>query len=245
MAVRRSRIWRCCVTSLTCSGRWPRPRRRGGAGAPPPTGGRVRGSGADTVLAGLRRARARARERAWLLRGEAGRPVPTVHCGGGEVPGLVIDLHARPGTCHSEKQGSASTFKKGWGYHPLLVWLDNTNEALAGMLRPGNAGSNTAADHIAVTDEALGQIPDEQRHGQPILIRSDGAGATKEWLHHLRGLRDEQGLQVSFSVGFTVSVRSKTRSRCCPKRCGPLRSTRPDSPARSTRQGCRSPPSRS
>jgi hypothetical protein len=135
--------------------------------------------------------------------------VPTVHCGGVEVPGLVIDLDASLVTCHSEKQGSASTFKKGWGYHPLLVWLDNTNEALAGMLRPGNAGSDTAADHIAVTDEALGQIPDEQRHGQPILIRSDGAGATKEWLHHLRSLRDQQGLDVRFSVGFTVSGQVK------------------------------------
>ena len=174
-----------------------------------PTAWRVLDSVDDTVLAGLRRARAHARERAWLLRGEAGRPVPTVHCGGVEVPGLVIDFDASLVTCHSEKQGTASTFKKGWGYHPLLVWLDNTNEALAGMLRPGNAGSNTAADHIAVTDEALGQIPDEQRHGQPILIRSDGAGATKEWLHHLRSLRDQQGLDVRFSVGFTVSGQVK------------------------------------
>ena len=37
-------------------------------------------------------------------------------------------------TCHSEKQGAAPNFKHGFGYHPLLVWLDNTNEALAGML---------------------------------------------------------------------------------------------------------------
>ena len=125
------------------------------------------------------------------------------------MPGLVIDLDASLVTCHSEKEQAASTFKKGFGYHPLLAWLDNTDEALAGMLRPGNAGSNTAADHIQVTDEALSQIPDDQRHGQPILVRCDGAGATKEWLNHLRGLRDEQGLQVSFSVGFTVSHQVK------------------------------------
>ena len=160
-------------------------------------------------LDGLKQARAQARERAWLLRGEAGRPVPTLTCAGTEVPGLVIDLDASLVTCHSEKEQAAATFKKGFGYHPLLVWLDNTNEALAGMLRPGNAGSNTAADHIQVTDEALGQIPDDQRHGQPILVRSDGAGATKEWLAHLRSLRDQRGLDVRFSVGFTVSHQVK------------------------------------
>ena len=103
------------------------------------TAWRVLNSVDDTVLAGLKRARARARERAWLLRGEAGRPVPTVRCGGVEVPGLVIDFDASLVTCHSEKEQAASTFKKGYGYHPLLVWLDNTSEALAGMLRPGNS----------------------------------------------------------------------------------------------------------
>lgn len=163
----------------------------------------------DDVLAALKQARARARERAWLLRGEAGRPLPTLRCGGVEVPGLVIDFDASLVTCHSEKEQAASTFKKGYGYHPLLVWLDNTSEALAGMLRPGNAGSNTAADHIRLTDEAFAQIPDADRHGQPILVRCDGAGATKEWLTHLRGLREQRGLQVSFSVGFTVSNQVK------------------------------------
>ena len=92
---------------------------------------------------------------------------------------------------------------------PLLAWLDNTEEALAGMLRPGNAGSNTAADHIQVTDEAIAQIPGAGRHDGPILVRSDGAGATKQWLTHLRGLRDQKGLQVSFSVGFTVTNQVK------------------------------------
>jgi hypothetical protein len=173
------------------------------------TAWRVLDSVDDFVLAGLKRARARARERAWLLRGEAGRAVPTMRCGGVEVPGLVIDFDASLVTCHSEKEQAASTFKKGYGYHPLLVWLDNTNEALAGMLRPGNAGSNTAADHIRLTDEAFAQIPDAEVSGQPILVRCDGAGATKEWLAHLRSLRDQRGLDVRFSVGFTVSHQVK------------------------------------
>jgi hypothetical protein len=125
------------------------------------------------------------------------------------VPGLVIDLDASLVTCHSEKEQAAATFKHGFGYHPLLAWLDNTDEALAAMLRPGNAGSNTAADHIQVTDEAIAQIPDADRHSRPILVRSDGAGATKQWLNHLRSLRDRQGLDVSFSVGFTLTNQVK------------------------------------
>ena len=124
----------------------------------------------------------------------------------------------------------------------MLAWLDNTGEALAGMLRPGNATANAAADHIAVIDEALAQIPDAHRHGTPILVRSDGAGGTKEWLAHLRSLRDQQGLDVSFSVGFSVTNTGQGRDRgCCPSRRGRSRSTPPGNPARSTRPGCRSP----
>jgi hypothetical protein len=173
------------------------------------TAWRVLASVEESLLEKVKVARAAARERAWLLRGEAGRTVPTVRCAGTVVPGLVIDVDATLVTCHSEKQGAAATFKHGFGYHPLLAWLDNTGEALAGMLRPGNANANTAADHIQVTDEALAQIPDEYRHGAPILIRADGAGATKTWLAHLRSLREQHGLNVSFSVGFSLTNQLK------------------------------------
>ena len=50
------------------------------------------------------------------------------------------------------------------GHHPLGPWLDNTGEALAMMPRPGNAGSNTAADHLSLPDRALRQIPDRWRN---------------------------------------------------------------------------------
>jgi hypothetical protein len=173
------------------------------------TAWRVLASVEESLLEKVKVARVAARERAWLLRGEAGRTVPTVRCAGTVVPGLVIDVDATLVTCHSEKQGAAATFKHGFGYHPLLAWLDNTGEALAGMLRPGNANANTAADHIQVTDEALAQIPDEYRHGAPILIRADGAGATKTWLAHLRSLREQHGLNVSFSVGFSLTNQLK------------------------------------
>jgi hypothetical protein len=172
------------------------------------TAWRVLASVDDTLLGQLKTARAVARERAWLLLGEAGE-LPTVRCAGTVVPGLVIDVDATLVTCHSEKQGTAPTFKHGFGYHPLLAWLDNTGEALAGMLRPGNANANAAADHIQVIDEALAQIPDEHRHSTPILIRADGAGATKAWLAHLRSLREQHGLHIEFSVGFSLTNQLK------------------------------------
>ena len=205
------------------------------------TAWRVLDSVDDTALDELKRARAVARERAWLLRGEAGRPVPTVRCGGVVVPGLVIDFDGSLVTCHSEKQGAAPNFKHGFGYHPLLVWLDNTSEALAGMLRPGNAGSNTAADHIRLTDEAISQIPDAELHGQPILVRCDGAGATKEWLAQLRRYRDEQGLDLRFSVGFTVTNQVKDAIAVLPESVWTVAVDAAGKPRRSTSPGCRSP----
>ena len=106
---------------------------------------------------------------------------------------------------HTEKESPAAHFKGGFGFHPVLAFPDNTNEAPAGILRPGSSGANTTADHIDVTDLALAQIPDSHRHGSPILVRADGAGCTKAWLARLRALRDNGGLNVSFSVGFTMT----------------------------------------
>lgn len=162
-------------------------------------------------LAAVAGARARAREVAWAQRAEAtGRAFPTSRVAG--TPGLealVIDLDAHVLVCHSDKEQAAPTFKHTFGYHPLLAYLDNTAEFLAAALRAGNAGSNTAADHIAVLDQALGQIPDRYRHGHPILIRADGAGCTKAFLAHVRGLRTT-GVSCEFSVGWTITGREHT-----------------------------------
>lgn len=156
-------------------------------------------------LARLRTARAQARTRAWQVRAADGQGLPAASAGGRDLPGLVIDLDATLVTTHSDKEGSAGTFKGGYGYHPLLAFLDNTNEALAGLLRAGNAGSNTATDHITVIDAALAQIPDDYLRSQPILVRADGAGCSKTWLGHLRSLRHSNGLDVEFSVGYTMT----------------------------------------
>lgn len=150
-------------------------------------------------LAALRRARAVARERAWLARGElTGAALPPARAAGRDLPELVIDLDATLVEVHSEKDGAAPHYKGGFGYHPLLAFLDNTGEALAGILRPGNAGSNTAADHLELLDLALAQIPDAWR-GKPILVRCDGAGFSHALVAHLA----QQGMQ--YSVGWPVT----------------------------------------
>jgi Transposase DDE domain group 1 len=159
----------------------------------------------DGALARIRATRAAARERAWLLRAEAGRGIPVSTAGGRSWPGLVLDVDATLIAAHSEKECAAPNFKGGFGFHPILVWLDNTNEALAAIVRPGNAGANTAADHIAVLDLALAQLPDTDRVASPILIRADGAGCSRQTLAHIRSLRDGHGLDVRFSVGFTMT----------------------------------------
>ncbi len=117
------------------------------------------GVDADT-LERLRSARARARRRAWAARGElTGTELPPAWAAGRELDYVVIDTDATLVTAHSDKEGAVGNFKGGFGFHVLLAYLDNTGEALAGMLRPGNAGSNTAADHITVLDQALAQLP--------------------------------------------------------------------------------------
>lgn len=168
-----------------------------------PTAWRLLAALDDDALAGLLSARAQARELAWAQAAQTGRLLSS-SVGGYVIPGLVLDLDATLVLCHSEKEQAAKTWKKTFGYHPLLCFLDATGEALAGVLRAGNAGSNTAADHIAVLDRALVQIPDAYRYGNDILIRCDSAGASHAFLDHIRALR-EDGVQAFFSVGAAIT----------------------------------------
>ena len=97
------------------------------------------------LLAGLQAARAEPRARAWAA---------------GLAPArLTLDFDASLVDLHSEKELAAPTYKKGFGYHPLFVFLDETGEALAAKLRPGSAGANTAADHVGLLDAAVAQLP--------------------------------------------------------------------------------------
>ncbi len=133
----------------------------------------------------LRSAHARARERFWKRHGAP--------------ESLTIDVDATLITAHSEKENAAGNYKGGYGFHPLAAYADETREALGGLLRPGNAGSNTAVDHQTVLDRALEQIPAAHIQGLRILVRSDSAGAT-------HGLADYcREANMRFSVGYELT----------------------------------------
>ena len=119
----------------------------------------------------------------------------------GEV--VVLDVDATVVVTHSEKEHAAATFKRTFGYHPIGVWCDNTEEFLSAKLRAGNAGSNTAIDHIDVLTDAIAQIP--ATHRKKLLIRSDGAGASHALLDWLTGQDQVRGRSVEYSVGFAIT----------------------------------------
>jgi hypothetical protein len=155
---------------------------------------------ASRALAAIDAARARARAAVWA---RAGQHAPDAHAGA-ETP-LVVDVDATLITAHSEKEQARPTFKRGFGFHPLWAFVDHgpegTGEPLAVALRPGNAGSNTAADHIGVLRDALRQLPGHRpgiRPGRRVLIRTDAAGCTHEVVDWLVGQR------LSYSLGFTL-----------------------------------------
>ena len=74
---------------------------------------------------------------------------------------IVIDIDATLIGAHSEKEGTAANFKGTFGFHPLLAYLDQSREALAGMLRPGDAAAHSAQAQIEVLEQALEQLPHE------------------------------------------------------------------------------------
>ncbi|MCA1678530.1 MAG: IS1380 family transposase [Actinobacteria bacterium] len=140
----------------------------------------------EQCLERLGEALAAVRARAWEL--------------GARPERIVLDVDATLTTAHSDKEEAAGNFKGGYGHHPLLCYLDGTGEALAGLLRPGNAGSNTASDHTDVLEAALGQLDRAALEGE-ILVRADGAGASHDLTEFCRDA------DMRYSVGFDLDER--------------------------------------
>lgn len=153
---------------------------------------------APGLLDALRDAHARARARVWELAGAPER--------------LTIDLDATLITAHSEKDQAAGTFKGGYGFSPMLAYGDETGEALAGELRPGNAGANNAVDQIAVAEHAIAQIPAEHIEDIEIVLRVDSAGASHELIDWCREGR------IEFSVGYDLTETVRTAILKLPER---------------------------
>jgi hypothetical protein len=138
------------------------------------------------LLEAIRGARAGARRIAW----DAGVRPETI----------TLSVDATLLGAASEKEGAAGNYKGGFGFHPLLCYLDETGEPLAGILRPGNASANTASDHFEVLQLALEQLP-EADLDREILVRTDIGGRTHAFT------RDCREAGIRFSVGYEVDER--------------------------------------
>lgn len=126
---------------------------------------------------------------------------------------VLLDIDASLVDVSSEhKLESAPTFKGGFGFHPMFCFADSTGEVLSGLLRPGNAGANSVADHVSVLDAAVAQLPTEIARGhhrgddaglvtRPVTVRADSAGCTEGFLSACR----------ERNVGFFVTVRSNAQ----------------------------------
>jgi hypothetical protein len=168
-----------------------------------PTAWRVLDRVSDAHLSLLRQGRAAARAAAWAA--GAGPALDSE---------LYLDIDASIVVAHSEKEDAAPTWKKTFGFHPILCFLDrpetvSSGEALAGIVRPGNAGSNTAADHIEVLDQGLDNLTEAARprpgdpDGPRLVVRADAAGATHDFAAHCRTV----GVGYSFGFAITQDVR--------------------------------------
>jgi hypothetical protein len=134
-------------------------------------------------LEGLRAARKAARERAFAL--------------GARPEKLILDVDATLVGSHSDKEHARGNYKGGYGFHPMLCYLDDSDGALDGILRPGNAGSNTGADQTQAVELALQQLP-EGCMQEEILVRGDSAACVHELIDFYRDAR------MHFSVGHDL-----------------------------------------
>jgi len=148
----------------------------------------------EQELAGIRAARAHARSRAWA--------------GGAAPERVILDFDATPVDVHSEKEQAGGHYKGGFGFNPLLVSCGR--EVLAGILRPGNAGANNVADHLALLDLGLEQLPQSALDGE-ILARSDSAGASHDLADACREC------DIRFSFGYPISEPVREALLCLPE----------------------------
>ena len=124
-----------------------------------------------------------------------------------------IRLDATVTPAHSDKELAEPNFK-GFGHHPLLGYCDNTDEPLAGMMRRGSAGSNTAADHLQVLGDAIAALPPKFR--RRLMVTADGAGASHGLITRLDQLASRPGYQLTYSVGWELGARERAAIRLIP-----------------------------
>jgi hypothetical protein len=157
-----------------------------------------------------------ARRHAWAQAAERHGTLPGVRVADKTLAGVTcIRLDATVTFAHSDKELAEANFK-GYGHHPLLAYCDNTGgEPLAWMLRKGSAGSNTAADHIGLTDAAVAALPPAYRRN--LMVTVDGAGFSHKFLEHLDKLAARSGYTLVYSCGWELGEREKAAIKLVPE----------------------------
>ena len=123
---------------------------------------------------------------------------------------MIWDFDSTLVNVSSEKEDAAATYKRGFGFNPLAVWCDNTNEPLGAMLRPGNAAPGNTDDHLELLEQVVRVVPPEYALGHeedddlalvvhPILVRADSAGASHRFVQSL------SSANFDYSIGFPIS----------------------------------------
>jgi hypothetical protein len=170
--------------------------------------------GGERALGKITAAVNTARRQAWAAATARHGAIPGVGVADKVLDGVTcIRLDASVVACHSDKEGAEPNFK-GFGLHPLLAYCDNTGEPLAVMLRPGSAGSNTAADHLTVLDAAIAAVPPAFR--RRLMITCDGAGASHGLITRLDTLAARPGHQLVYSVGWELGGRERAAITAVP-----------------------------
>jgi hypothetical protein len=172
--------------------------------------------GGDKTAAAVAKAVNAARRTAWAQIAARHGKLPGVRAADKVLEGVTcIRLDASIVICHSEKEQATPTWKKTFGFHPLLAYCDNTGEPLAGMLRKGSAGSNTAADHLAVLDDAIAALP--PRYRRKLMVTADGAGASHALITKLDKLAARRGYELTYSVGWELGERERAAIALVPE----------------------------
>ena len=150
-------------------------------------------------LRAIPKAVARAREKVW-----AAAP-PSVRSSSTSTP-----LWSPP----TRKRRRRLDLQEGVRLPPPRVVVRQHHEPLGAILRPGNAGSNDADDHLELLEQSIAALPPEYRLGHeegddpslvrhPILVRADSAGATHRFVQALADAN------IAFSIGFPIAGQVK------------------------------------
>jgi Transposase DDE domain group 1 len=157
-----------------------------------------------------------ARRHAWAQAAARHGALPGIRLADKMLAGVVcVRLDATVTVAHSDKELAEANFK-GYGHHPLLAVCDNTGgEPLAWMLRRGSAGSDTAADHLALLDAAVAALPPQFR--RKLMVTADGAGASHALITRLDELAARRGYELTYSVGWVLGERERAALRLVPE----------------------------